>query len=233
MDAAGQVLKRAVELDNEEKYSEALVCYQEGIDILFTSVKQSADDKFKANARLRLNEYMNRAEQLKEFVSNQKEVGKYHEKIELEAGQRGCSYSRLFSKYIDEKLTTVRIQDPYIRTHHQIMNLLRFCELLIKKAKNLNCIKLITTAADFDHAAQQFEKLEQLQKSLKDLKVNFDFEMLETLHDREIELDNGWVIKIGRGLDYFRAPLSKFAIGSWDFDLRECLKTTIDIYSKK
>ena len=145
MEAAGQVLKRAVELDNEEKYSEALVCYQEGIDILFNSVKQSADDKFKANARLRLNEYMNRAEQLKEFVSNQKEVGKYHEKIELEAGQRGCSYSRLFSKYIDEKLTTVRIQDPYIRTHHQIMNLLRFCELLIKKAKNLNCIKLITT----------------------------------------------------------------------------------------
>lgn len=145
MEAAGKVLKRAVELDKEEKFSEALVCYQEGIDILFNSVKQSTDDRFKVNARQRLTEYMSRAEQLKAFVQNQREVGKYHEKIEIKAGQRGCSYSRLFSKYIDEKLTCVTINDPYIRSHHQILNLLRFCELLVKKGKKLSNIKLITT----------------------------------------------------------------------------------------
>ena len=153
MEAAGQVLKRAVELDNKEKFSEALVCYQEGIDILFNAVKQSLDDKFKANARQRLTEYMKRAEQLKEFVQNQKQVGRFHEKIEIKSGQRGCSYSRLFSKYIDEKLTKVTINDPYIRSHHQILNLLRFCELLVKKGKNLQSIKLITTGTtlSFDY----------------------------------------------------------------------------------
>ncbi len=57
--------------------------------------------------------------------------------------------------------------------------------------------------------------------------------MSDSLHDREIEFNNGWVIKIGRGLDYFKAPSAKFSIGFWDFDLRECHQTTIDIYRKK
>lgn len=81
--------------------------------------------------------------------------------------------------------------------------------------------------------AQQLEKLEQIQKSLQDLKICFEFELSDTLHDREMEFDNGWVIKIGRGLDIYKPPPSKFAIGAWDFDLRECHETIIDIYSKK
>ena len=91
----------------------------------------------------------------------------------------------------------------------------------------------INLAADFDDVAQQLEKIEQIQQSLKDLKINLDFEMSETLHDREIEFDNGWIIKIGRGLDYFKRPPSKLAIGKLDFDLRECHETTIDIFSTR
>eukprot|EP00794_Sanderia_malayensis_P016833 gene16834-18531_t len=233
MEAAGKVLKRAVELDQQEKYPESLVCYQEGIDMLLASVKTSTDDKFRTNARLRITEYMSRAEQLKEFVKDQESVGKYHEKIEIKDGQCGCSYSRLFSKYIDDKLTGIVVHDPYIRTHHQTLNLLRFCELLVKKGKNLKSIKLITTTADFDNVVQQCEKLEQIQKSLENLGIKFEFDMSDSLHDREIEFDNGWVIKIGRGLDYFKAPSGKFSIGFWDFDLRQCHQTTIDIYLKR
>ena len=88
-------------------------------------------------------------------------------------------------------------------------------------------------AADFDNVAQQLEKLEQIQKSLQDLKIHFEFELSDTLHDREIEFDNGWVIKSGRGLDIYKSTSSKFVIGAWDFDLRECHETTIDIYLKK
>lgn len=89
------------------------------------------------------------------------------------------------------------------------------------------------SAANFDNVAQQCEKIEQIQKSLKDLDIDFSFEFSETLHDREIDFDNGWIIKIGRGLDYFRAPPSQLAIGKCDLDLRECHETTIDIYSRK
>ena len=52
------------------------------------------------------------------------------------------------------------------------------------------------------------------------------------LHDREIKLSNGWLIKIGRGLDYFKAPEpgGKFCIGYHDMDLRACHETSIDIF---
>ena len=45
--------------------------------------------------------------------------------------------------------------------------------------------------------------------------------------------NNGWIVKIGRGLDYFRAAPSKFAIGFHDFDLRPCYKTTVNIFHSK
>lgn len=37
--AAVVVLKRAVELDSESRYQQALVCYQEGIDLLLQVLK--------------------------------------------------------------------------------------------------------------------------------------------------------------------------------------------------
>ena len=43
-------------------------------------------------------------------------------------------------------------------------------------------------------------------------------------------LNTGWIIKIGRGLDIYKAPKSKWSPGCYDFDLRPCLETTIDIY---
>ena len=50
------------------------------------------------------------------------------------------------------------------------------------------------------------------------------------LHDREIRLDNGWVVKIGRGFDIYQKPGDWFEIGSNDLDLRPCLETTEDIF---
>jgi ATP-dependent Lon protease len=47
---------------------------------------------------------------------------------------------------------------------------------------------------------------------------------------REIRLDNGWCIKIGRGLDFYQKPDSWYAIGANDFSLRPCLETKVDIY---
>ena len=50
------------------------------------------------------------------------------------------------------------------------------------------------------------------------------------IHDREIRLDTGWVIKIGRGLDFYQKPASWFEIGANDLSLRRCLETKVDIY---
>ena len=38
MDAAKDLLKRAVEVDSAQKYSEALICYEEGIQNLLRAI---------------------------------------------------------------------------------------------------------------------------------------------------------------------------------------------------
>ena len=48
--------------------------------------------------------------------------------------------------------------------------------------------------------------------------------------DREVRLDNGWVVKIGRGLDFYQKPEGWSAIGATDLSLRRCLETKIDVY---
>ena len=45
--------------------------------------------------------------------------------------------------------------------------------------------------------------------------------------------NNGWIVKIGRGLDIYKATDSKFSIGYCDFDLRKCHATTVDIFHSK
>ena len=52
----------------------------------------------------------------------------------------------------------------------------------------------------------------------------------EYMHDREIRIDNGWIVKIGRGLDFFQKPDSWFSVGANDLSLRRCLETKVDIY---
>lgn len=62
--------------------------------------------------------------------------------------------------------------------------------------------------------------------------VDFAIEQLvaSTLHDRDIRLDNGWVIKIGRGLDFYQKPASWHEIGVHDLALRRCLETKVDVF---
>lgn len=50
------------------------------------------------------------------------------------------------------------------------------------------------------------------------------------MHDREIRIDNGWVVNIGRSLDFFRKPGGWFEVGANDLSLRKCLETKVDIF---
>ena len=69
-----------------------------------------------------------------------------------------------------------------------------------------------------------------LKQSLLELDIELDVQFDPDKHDREIRLDNGWHIKIGRGLDFYQKPESWYDIGSNDLSLRKCLETKIDIF---
>ena len=143
-------------------------------------------------------------------------------------GDTGYSYESIFGKYL-QGCSAVSIEDPYIRSQHQIQNLVRFCELAVKMA----CVREINLLAGFDSEMQKAdaqEKFEMLQDSLKQNGIDFKWQFSSLIHDRVIKLGNGWVIKIGRGLDIYQKPENWFSIGSNDFDLRPCLETMVDVY---
>jgi ATP-dependent Lon protease len=143
-------------------------------------------------------------------------------------GDTGYSYETIFGPYFTGA-KSIEIEDPYIRMPHQIQNLVRFCEVIIK----LSGIKRIELITGYDDETQKLEieqKLGDLKQSLLEVDIVFDFDFNPNIHDREIRLDNGWVVKIGRGLDFYQKPQSWNEIGANDLSLRKCLETKVDIY---
>ncbi|CAL1545283.1 unnamed protein product [Lymnaea stagnalis] len=230
--SAISILKRAVELDNSHRYEESLTCYQEGVGLLMQVLKGVTESVKRQRYRQKIEEYLARAEELKVFVKEEKEASKQHTQIQIEANSTGHSYESLFGYYLNKFVTAVEVEDPYIRSHHQIQNFLRLCELIVRKKTSVKTINL-KTGMDDDQSSQQQQqqKLLSIGRSLQQHGILLEISYSNTLHDREIRLDTGWVIKIGRGLDMFK-NCDKFAIGFCDLELRPCHETTVDIFHR-
>ncbi|MCP4753830.1 MAG: hypothetical protein GY866_23345 [Proteobacteria bacterium] len=140
----------------------------------------------------------------------------------------GYSYESIIGPYL-KGVKAVTIEDPYIRLKRQIHNFVRFCEAVVKQPTIRN-IALTTGYDEKTPMGELNEQLGELQQSLLEMDVVLSINIDENIHDREICLDNGWVIKIGRGLDFFQKPDSWFGIGVNDFSQRKCLKTKVDIF---
>lgn len=156
----------------------------------------------------------------------QPELGE--QRFTIHYGDTGYSYESIVLPYL-KGAKAIEIEDPYIRANHQIQNFVRFCEAAIK-SPTVRTITL-TTSYDADTDVKNVsDRLAELQQSLLELDVALEVKINENLHDREIRIDNGWVIKIGRGLDFFQRPDSWYGIGSNDLSLRRCLETKVDIF---
>ncbi|KAG7248650.1 hypothetical protein CRUP_016094 [Coryphaenoides rupestris] len=172
--SAVSVLKRAVELDQGARLLEALVCYQEGIQLLMDLLKAIKDDSKKAHYRAKIKGYMDRAEQIKVHVDQQKEED-----------ATGYSYGVLFKPYVGGALAEVWVEDPYIRHIHQLYNFLRFCEMLLKAPSQVKTIHLLTSQEEGD-GGQQMAALAEVKQSLQARGVSLDLQYSSTIHDREI-----------------------------------------------
>jgi ATP-dependent Lon protease len=146
-------------------------------------------------------------------------------------GDTGHSYESIIGLYL-RGAREVLVEDPYIRATHQVQNFVRFCEAVVK----LSGVKKIRLITSYEHSQQQAEtqgKLDELKQSLLEVDVVLEYDWDQKLHDREIRIDNGWVLKIGRGLDIYQKPGGWFEIGANDLSLRPCLETKVDIFKVK
>ncbi|NXT47018.1 MITD1 protein, partial [Pluvianellus socialis] len=231
--AGAETVKRAVELDLASRFQESLVCYQEGIDLLLQVVKGTGRGAaWQPFAAAGITIYTEKEKSL--FFSD----GKYHKQIKIEENATGFSYEKLFQEYLTEILTEVWVEDPYIRQVHQasrywLYNFLRFCEMLVKGPCKVKTIHLLTSSDEGSGRSQQMSGLEEIQQSLRNHGITLNIALSSSIHDREIRFNNGWMIKIGRGLDYFKKPQGRFSIGYCDFDLRPCHETTVDVFHTK
>ncbi|WPL18216.1 hypothetical protein Thiowin_03275 [Thiorhodovibrio winogradskyi] len=143
-------------------------------------------------------------------------------------GATGFSYESLIGPYL-VNATAVVVEDPYIRANHQIQNFVRCCETLVKQG-TIKKITLTTAYDDKTDIKEMAGRLDELKQSLLEMDIQLDIQINANLHDREIRIDNGWIIKIGRGLDFYQKPDSWYGIGSTDLSLRRCLETKVDIH---
>ena len=143
-------------------------------------------------------------------------------------GDTGHTYDSIVGPYLQNAKALV-IEDPYIRTQHQIVNFVRFCETVVKNP-GIQRIDLVTSYDEKTDMALLEEKMDELKQSLLEVDVLLDVKLNTVLHDRENRIDNGWIVKIGRGLDFYQRPEGWFSIGANDFSLRKCLETKVDIF---
>lgn len=144
-------------------------------------------------------------------------------------GATGYTFDSIVGPYLSGAKEVI-VEDPYIRITHQVHNFVRLCETIVKNG-GVRQITLVTTQDENPEIAEKTRTmLEDVSQSLLETDIVLKIRFNPNLHDREIRIDNGWTVKIGRGLDFYQKPSTYFDIGSNDLSLRKCLETKVDIF---
>lgn len=149
--------------------------------------------------------------------------------LNIRDNQTNISYKGLFGDYL-EGATEYVIKDPYIRLPYQMRNFVELCRLIAEMKPEDEEVKihLITyNTDDFLEAAQQ--GFNELADSLSDLGIEFTYEFNDTQHDRCIEMNNGWKIILGRGLDIWQKTSGRFDIAEFYQEKRLCKEFEVTV----
>lgn len=149
--------------------------------------------------------------------------------IELTGGQKiirdnqtGISYDRLFGAYL-LGATEIEVIDPYVRLPYQLRNFMEFAKLVSEKKDLDTEVKLhLKTSNIEDYIENAKEAFEQMVFSFESVGIIFSYEFDENIHDRSIELNNGWKIVLGRGLDIWQKTGGWYDINEYVQEKRLC-----------
>ncbi len=178
--------------------------------LCFLIVPVEEDAAKKTRYQDKLKEYMTRAEQIKELYKSQISKGQIVDKRHIIENSTGNSYEAIFGKYLKDDVTEISLDEPYIREHYQVsdsskfemsntnsccsinpfflfqlVNLVKFCELVVSKCRNLRYIH-VTTTKDTRDNSDQAKAFASIVKSLKNRAITMNIEFSEHIHDRQI-----------------------------------------------
>lgn len=131
--------------------------------------------------------------------------------------RKGVSYEKLFGPHLDGASLVV-VTDPYIRLFYQIRNMMEFVEMLIRRKRPEDQMKVhLVTGPDEGNVSRQRELLDSIVAACSGSGVEFSwaFDTSGTAHARDIVTDTGWKIVLDRGLDIFQPPIKTegFSLG--------------------
>lgn len=151
----------------------------------------------------------------------------------IEENQTGISYSKLFGKYL-EGINKVTLVDPYIRKAYQFKYFMEFAQVITEHKPNDKRVDFKLLTRNHQDSIPDFEiRFEELAESLKVMNIHFSYTYDDHIHDRYLQMDNGWKIILGRGLDIFHCNKSRFSIAQLNQALRKCKACEITYIRKE
>jgi ATP-dependent Lon protease len=164
-----------------------------------------------------------------ENLTEQKSGSEIDENNELKTGQcvildnqRGISYNNLFGVYLKGN-SVIKVTDPYLRLPYQLKNFMEFAKLISDLKDPEFEVRLhLKTSNSLEYTDNSKELLKTMTYSLESVGIVFTYELMDNLHDRSIELENGWKIILGRGLDIWQKTGGWFDINEYVQEQRLC-----------
>jgi hypothetical protein len=168
---------------------ESLKLYQDGIGELLKECKAEEDPAKKKYFHKKLEEYMDAAEKLKLSVKMWGSKGEIRDRIHITEGATNFGYDTIFGKYLDDEVREILIEEPYIKDHYQLLNLVMLCELIVSKCRNIKCMR-VTTNKDTSPNSEQVKGLNSISESLLKHNVCLYVDYVTNLHDRQVRKMN-------------------------------------------
>ncbi|KAH8416285.1 hypothetical protein KR222_003204 [Zaprionus bogoriensis] len=226
---AKEMLIRAVECDQSGRILEAQTLYQDGIAQLMTFVNDEPDEQRRQTFLRRIKEYLDRADAIKARVNGKLMLGEVVAHISIEENDTNFDYDRIFGKYLTDQTVEILLEEPYMQQKYHYHNLVRFLELAVTNCAHFKYFRLLTKK-DTANSEQQQNNLAQIRSDLERRGIVFYVKFEDSLHDRKIFLSNGYIIKIGRGLHFYKPSSPMYSIGLVNYRYRKCLQTDVDIW---
>ncbi len=166
-------------------------------------------------------------------ASEKKSAGIQLEPVQkrIRDNQSGISYDNLLGAFL-AGATNIRLTDPYIRFPYQIRNLMEFARLVAQKKDVDTEVKLhLVTFNEEPHLEDTKKAFSEIADSLEPLGIFFTWEFNPLIHDRSIDMNNGWKILLGRGLDIFQKTNGRYDIAEYYQEKRQCKSCEITLLS--
>lgn len=124
--------------------------------------------------------------------------------VTFRENQKGITYDEIFGPWIAGS-KRILVVDPYIRTNHQIRNMVELLETVDSFTEDGEEVEVFLATKPSDFPDEQAENLQTVANIAQEMGIQFKWKYEDgDIHARYIQTDTGWKISLDRGLDIYQ-----------------------------